>query len=101
VKDVIDELKVESRVATSGKSGKDSDLGGKIEDAWITTKIQSKFFVDDEVDGDIDVTTNKGVVTLTGEANNPAARQQAEVIVRETDGVTRVVNRLRVAAKRR
>lgn len=108
VKDVNDELKVESRVATSGNSGKSAgnsgkraDLGEQIEDAWITTKIQSKFFVDDEVDGDIDVSSNKGVVTLTGEANNPEARQHAEVIARETDGVTRVVNRLRVAAKRR
>ncbi|MGH9145170.1 MAG: BON domain-containing protein [Vicinamibacterales bacterium] len=105
VKDVNDELKVESRVATSGKSGKSAgksaDLGEQIEDAWITTKIQSKFFVDDEVHGDIDVSTNKGVVTLTGEADNPEARQQAEVVARETDGVTRVANRLRVAAKRR
>ena len=108
VKDVNDELKVESRVATSGNSGKSAgnsgkraDLGEQIEDAWITTKIQSKFFVDDEVDGDIDVSSNKGVVTLTGEADNPEARQHAEVIARETDGVTRVVNRLRVAAKRR
>ena len=107
VKDVNDELKVESRVATSGNSGKSAGngkragLGEQIEDAWITTKIQSKFFVDDEVDGDIDVSTNKGVVTLTGEADNPEARQHAEVIARETEGVTRVANRLRVAAKRR
>ena len=101
VRDVRDELKVESRVATSGKSGKSTDLREQIEDAWITTKIQSKFFVDDEVEGNIDVTTNKGVVTLGGEAKNPEARRQAEEIARETDGVTRVNNRLRVSAQRR
>lgn len=33
VRDVNDELKVESRVATSGRSGKTSDLGDRIEDA--------------------------------------------------------------------
>jgi osmotically-inducible protein OsmY len=101
VRDVKDELKVESRVATSGRSGKNSDIGNRIGDAWITTKIQSKFFVDDEVEGDIDVTTNKGVVTLGGEAKTPEARRQAEDIARETEGVTRVINRLRVSAQRR
>jgi hyperosmotically inducible protein len=100
VKDVKDELKVESRVATSGRSAKGTDLGNQIEDAWITTKIQSKFFVDDEVEGDINVTTKKGVVTLTGVAKNPEARRQAEVIARETDGVTRVVNGMSVAQPR-
>jgi osmotically-inducible protein OsmY len=101
VRDVKDDLKVESRVATSGRSDKDTDVVNQIEDAWITTKIQSKFFIDDEVEGDIDVTTSKGVVTLGGEAQTPEARRQAEEIARETDGVTRVVNRLRVSAKRR
>jgi osmotically-inducible protein OsmY len=100
VRDVKDDLKVESRVATSGGSRKGTDVGSQIEDAWITTKIQSKFFVDDEVEGNIDVTTNKGVVTLGGEAKTPEARRQAEAIARETDGVTRVVNRMRVSARR-
>jgi osmotically-inducible protein OsmY len=100
VRDVKDELEVESRVATSGRSGKNTNVGDKIEDAWITTKIQSKFFVDDEVEGNIDVTTSKGVVTLGGEAKTPEARRQAEEIARETDGVTRVVNRMRVSARR-
>jgi hyperosmotically inducible protein len=101
VRDVNDDLHVDSAVATSGRTGKAADLGNQVEDAWITTKIQSKFFVDDEIEGDIDVTTNKGVVTLSGAAENAVARRQAEAIARETDGVTRVVNRLKVVPQTR
>ena len=82
-------------------SGKSADLGNPIEDAWITTKVQSKFFVDDEVEGNIDVTTNKGVVTLAGEVKNAEVSRQAEMIARETSGVTRVVNRLKVVPQTR
>jgi hypothetical protein len=45
---------------------------------------------------EIDVTTNGGVVTLTGEVESNAARQQAVRLARETQGVTSVVDNLRV-----
>jgi osmotically-inducible protein OsmY len=70
-----------------------------VDDTWLTTKIQSKYFLEDDVKArDIDVTTRDGVVTLSGAVESDAARRTAEAIAEETDGVTRVVNRLRIAA---
>ena len=68
-----------------------------IEDPWITTKIQSSYFMDDAVKaGQIGVTTNQGVVTLTGEVPSANAKERAETIARQTEGVTQVENRLTV-----
>jgi osmotically-inducible protein OsmY len=67
------------------------------DDAWITTKIQSQYFLDQLVKGrTIDVNTRLGVVTLKGTVDSTAARDTALAIARDTDGVTRVVDRLSV-----
>jgi osmotically-inducible protein OsmY len=71
-----------------------------IEDGWITTKVQSQFFLDGDIKGrDIDVDTRDGVVTLKGSVDTAAEKQMAETIARETEGVTRVVNELTVIAR--
>jgi hyperosmotically inducible protein len=44
----------------------------------------------------IDVDTRNGVVTLNGAVGTPAARDMAMNLARETDGVTQVVNNLKV-----
>ena len=66
--------------------------------AWITTKIQAQYFLDPEVKPwNVDVTTaSNGVVTLEGEVDTAADRTEAVRIARETEGVTRVEDRLRV-----
>jgi hypothetical protein len=66
-------------------------------DSGTTARIQAKFAQDDIVKAhEIDVTTNGGVVTLEGEVDNNAARQQAVRLARETQGVTSVIDNLRV-----
>lgn len=68
-------------------------------DPWITMKIQARYFLDNEVKGhEIDVDTNKGVVTLKGSVETAQQKQEAELIARETEGVTRVINQLTVGA---
>jgi osmotically-inducible protein OsmY len=70
---------------------------GAIDDAWITMKVQSKFFIHDEIKSrTVDVDTKKGVVTLNGSVPSDTARHAAEVIAKDTDGVSRVVNNLKV-----
>jgi hyperosmotically inducible periplasmic protein len=97
VADVRDQLKVEKAVATSGRRDSGTSLADKIEDAWITTKIQSRYWIDERVKGhNIDVTTKNGVVTLAGEVDSQEARQQALDLARDTDGVTRVVDQLNI-----
>jgi osmotically-inducible protein OsmY len=72
--------------------------GEAVDDGWITTKIQSQYFLEQQVRGrDLNVETNNGVVTLRGQVESEEARRLAETIARETDGVRRVVNELTVA----
>jgi osmotically-inducible protein OsmY len=69
----------------------------RIDDAWITMKIQSKYFIHDEIKSrKVDVDTKNGVVTLNGSVPSDVAKRAAEVIARDTDGVARVVNSLKV-----
>ena len=68
-----------------------------IDDAWITMKVQSKYFIHDEIKSrDVDVDTRKGVVTLNGSVPSATAKGAAEVIAQDTDGVSKVINRLTI-----
>ena len=106
---VIDSLKLVPPGTSVGTTGAEKEswpertstaadrLGQDISDTWITTKIQSKYFLDDDVKGlSIDVTTNGGVVTLAGQVETPAARDKAISLARSTDGVKNVVDKLTV-----
>jgi hyperosmotically inducible periplasmic protein len=74
--------------------------GEVIDDTWITTKVKSKYVGEDSVKGsDISVETKENVVTLTGTVPSSAAHASALRIARETKGVKRVVDNLRVGPK--
>jgi hyperosmotically inducible periplasmic protein len=61
-------------------------------DAGVTTKVKSKLAADDTVKAyQIDVDTNDHVVTLSGNVESAAAKEQAVRLARETDGVKDVV----------
>jgi osmotically-inducible protein OsmY len=82
---------------TTGVKGTAESAGQKVEDGWITMKIQSKYFIHDDIKAHkIDVDTKSGVVTLNGSVPTAGAKTAAEVIAKSTDGVTRVVNNLKV-----
>jgi osmotically-inducible protein OsmY len=67
-------------------------------DATITTKVKSALLADDEVKGlQIDVDTSNQVVTLTGAAQNPGAKQRAEQLALQVDGVKSVKNNISVS----
>jgi hypothetical protein len=66
-------------------------------EAALTGKIKAKMALDDTIRArSIDVTTEGSVVTLSGSVQSGAARERAVSLARETDGVTRVVDRLQV-----
>lgn len=66
-------------------------------DAGITTSVKAKFAQDDLVKAhQIDVTTREGVVTLSGDVDGVAAKEQAVRLARDTNGVTDVIDQLRV-----
>ena len=61
----------------------------------LTTKIKSKMALDDSVKArTISVNTEGSVVTLTGSVGSNAERDRAVRLARETDGVTKVVDKL-------
>jgi len=64
-------------------------------DAEITSAVKTKLLADTTVGGlKIDVDTNKGVVTLTGEVKSAAEKNQAIHLAKETAGVKKVVSKL-------
>jgi osmotically-inducible protein OsmY len=66
-------------------------------DPGVTTAVKSKFAADDTVKAyQIDVDTKDRVVTLTGTVETAAAKAQALMIARQTDGVRDVVDHIAV-----
>ena len=71
------------------------------EDRFVTTAIHTKFVDEDTLKGSkIDVDTKNHVVTLNGTVMSAAGKARAEEIARTTKGVDRVVNKLKVGAKK-
>ena len=71
--------------------------GTQVDDAAITTKVKAKLAADGDINPfNIDVDTNEGVVTLQGRVAKDEARIKAEQIARDTDGVRRVINLVKV-----
>ena len=63
----------------------------------LRTQIQAAFLEDDLLrDHGVEILDNNGVVTLRGAVPTIAARERAEEIARQMDGVTSVINELDV-----
>lgn len=74
-----------------------SKTGEAVTDAWITTDLKTRITADKTLRaGDIHVDTDHYVVTLTGSVPSAAARVKAAETAREVNGVTRVIDRLRI-----
>jgi osmotically-inducible protein OsmY len=98
VRDVRDELQIDSTVAASN-TGQPHATANVVDDAWILTKIGSKYFLDQEVKHRaVQVTVEDGVVTLRGAVHSDGEKDTAEQIAAETGGVTGVRNQLQVRA---
>jgi osmotically-inducible protein OsmY len=87
-------------VATAGEGQPlPAPAGPPVDDAQLTSTIQSKYFLDSAIKGRrIDVDARGGVVTLNGEVASESERAQALLLARETPGVQRVEDHLTVNA---
>jgi hypothetical protein len=66
-------------------------------DAGITTSVNTQLATDDMVSAlDVNVTTDNGVVTLSGTVESVAERERAMEIARNTEGVRDVIDQLRI-----
>jgi len=78
-----------------------SKTGEVITDAWITTRVKSKFVGEDLLKGsDINVDTNDHVVTLKGTVMSAAGRARAVEQAKEVEGVHKVVDLLTIGPKK-
>jgi hyperosmotically inducible periplasmic protein len=69
--------------------------GQTVDDAAITAKVKSQLLSDPNVSGlNVNVTTFKGQVQLSGYVDNPDQRSKAEQITRGVSGVQSVSNDL-------
>jgi osmotically-inducible protein OsmY len=67
-------------------------VGDSIDDAWIHTKITSKLVANSQTPArKINVDVVNGDVTLRGQVENAAAKEEAERIAKDTEGVKRVL----------
>lgn len=124
VRDVVDDITVTAAAPTGGLLDRDGNdrgvgFGGEIrqegrdiaretehaagraahavEDAAITSAVKAKFLADRVVSGmKIDVDTKDGVVTLNGTVSSRAEADRAVMMARNTEGVTKVVDNLKV-----
>jgi hyperosmotically inducible protein len=78
-----------------------SKTGEVMTDGWITTRVNARFVNEDLLkDSNINVDTNKHVVTLKGTVTGRAGRAKAATVALHTEGVRRVVNQLTIGPKR-
>ncbi len=72
-------------------------VGEFLSDAELTGKIKSKMALDDRVRArTIEVSTTDGIVTLAGTIGSAAEHDQAVRLARDTKGVKRVVDHLKI-----
>jgi len=85
-------------VATSGVlETAAAKVGASVDEAALTSKIKAKMVLDDSVKArKIDVSTDGTAVTLSGVVRSQAEHDRALALARETDGVTQVIDKLRI-----
>ncbi len=102
---IADKAADEAREAAGKIAGKAADeardaagkLGGTVSDGALTAKIKSKMALDDHVKARaINVDTAAGVATLTGVVASADERKRAIQLARDTEGITKVVDKLEV-----
>ena len=84
--------KAGTAVATAGEKAYDATA-----DAAVTAAVKTKFLADTTIAGlKIDVDTKDNVVTLSGTVASAAEKRRAVEVARDTEGVKKVVDHLKV-----
>jgi hyperosmotically inducible protein len=85
----------------SGACSAARPVQGPVDDASITSKVKAKLATDGDINPfNINVDTNEGVVTLQGQVKKAEIRTRAERYARETGGVKKVINLVKVGDNR-
>ncbi|MEH6800329.1 MAG: BON domain-containing protein [Halopseudomonas sabulinigri] len=96
---VDNQLTVNPDVETKQSADGEQTLSQSFSSATTTATIKSKLLWNSNTEGlDVNVTTKNGVVNLSGTAQSEAAKDLAGMLAKDTDGVRRVDNEIRVNA---
>jgi len=91
VKSVDNQLLVDGAKPVVAQTSKAPSAGTEIADSWITTKVKSTYGYSSNVNGsDIGVSTDSGIVTLTGKVDSGAERALAIELAQNVRGVKSV-----------
>jgi|SRR5579872_1739427 len=72
-------------------------VGRSLDDAWLYSKIETKLATNSETPArKINVDVSNHVVTLRGQVDSVAAKQEADKVVRQTEGVKQVRDLIKV-----
>jgi len=75
------------------KDGKAATAGNQLDDSVVTVKVKSALLADDQTRGtEFNVSTNKGVVQLSGYVDSADEQARATSVARNVEGVQSVVN---------
>jgi hyperosmotically inducible periplasmic protein len=86
-----------ARAETERARTRKETVGSSVDDAWIHSKIVAKLIGDRNTpERKINVDVDNAVVTLRGTVNTMQEKAEAERIAKETEGVKRVNNQLKV-----
>jgi osmotically-inducible protein OsmY len=86
-----------AREARDKAKGSGESIGENVDDAWIHTKIRTKFLGEGQLPGGgVNVDVKNNVVTLRGHVKTKEDRAKLEEIAKMTDGVKSVKNLLTV-----
>ena len=92
----------EAQPSTAVPNADSSAVASAKSDDTLSARVQSQLSSDAQVKGaPIEVSAKNGVVLLQGTVSSAAAKQHALAVVRNTDGVTQVVDRIRVGKAKR
>ncbi|WP_296221623.1 BON domain-containing protein [Pseudomonas sp. UBA2684] len=97
VKKVDNQLQVDPKIEP--KVSSEASLAQRFDDATLAATVKSKLLWNSNTEGlDIKVRTESGVVSLSGNAQTPAAKELAGRLAANTDGVREVHNLLSVSS---
>lgn len=97
VKSVDNQLKVDPAIQV--QAGSKPTMAQRFEDATLVATVKSKLLWNRNTEGlDIKVEADDGVISLSGNAQTPAAKELAGALAANTEGVRKVHNQLSVSA---
>lgn len=89
----------QAREERARAKGNKETIGQSLDDAWIHSKIVAKLIGDTRTpERKINVDVVNGDVTLRGNVDTAEAKAEAERVAKDTAGVKKVVNQLKVVA---